>query len=49
MPMSAASVVAYLGLVLAGCTVVSVADSFSAQEIATRLRISRACAVITQV
>ena len=36
MPMTAESVKAYLGVVLAGCVVVSIADSFSAAQIQTR-------------
>ncbi|KAG2501348.1 hypothetical protein HYH03_001138 [Edaphochlamys debaryana] len=48
LPLSPTSVAAYLGLVLAGCCLVSVADSFSGAELAERLRISRAVAVVTQ-
>ena len=48
MPMTASSVVIYLGIVLAGCAVVSIADSFAADEIATRLQISRAAGIFTQ-
>jgi acetyl-CoA synthetase len=48
MPMTVESVVAYLGIVKAGAVVVSIADSFSADEIATRLRIAKARAVVTQ-
>eukprot|EP00850_Spirogloea_muscicola_P021530 SM000252S09082 [mRNA] locus=s252:66081:71607:- [translate_table: standard] len=44
-PMHQLAVVAYLGIVLAGCAVVSIADSFSAGEVATRLRISNAAAI----
>ena len=47
MPMNAESVAIYLGIVLAGCTVVSIADSFSAQEVQTRLRLGQAQAVFT--
>ncbi|KAK9822001.1 hypothetical protein WJX81_007477 [Elliptochloris bilobata] len=47
-PMTAEAVVAYLGVVLAGCAVVGIADSFSAAEVASRLRISEASAIITQ-
>ena len=47
LPMTAESVAIYLGIVLAGCTVVSIADSFSADEVRSRLRISRATAVFT--
>ncbi|MEE9269077.1 MAG: AMP-binding protein, partial [Candidatus Krumholzibacteria bacterium] len=48
MPMTVEAVIAYLGIVKAGCVVVSIADSFAADEIATRLRISGAKAVVTQ-
>jgi acetyl-CoA synthetase len=48
MPMSYQSVVAYLGTVWVGGTVVSIADSFAAPEIATRLRIAEAHLVVTQ-
>ena len=42
MPMDMNSVVIYLGILYAGCTAVSIADSFAAGEIAKRLRISEA-------
>ena len=48
MPMTAEAVAIYLGIIKAGCVVVSVADSFAAGEIATRLRISRTKAIFTQ-
>ena len=48
MPMTADCVAVYLGIVRAGMCVVSVADSFAAEEIATRLRISGAKAIFTQ-
>src|SRR5919202_885212 len=48
MPMTAESVAIYLGIVKAGCVVVSIADSFAANEIATRLRLSGAKAIFTQ-
>jgi hypothetical protein len=48
MPMTVEAVVAYFGTVLAGCAVVSIADSFAAGEIATRLRIANAAAIVTQ-
>lgn len=48
MPMHAESVAIYLGIVKAGCAVVSIADSFAPGEIATRLRIGKAKAVFTQ-
>lgn len=47
-PMSAESVVFYLGAVKAGCVIVSIPDSFSPGEIATRLRLGGAKAVFTQ-
>ena len=46
--MTVTAVVAYLGIVLAGCAVVGIADSFAPAEIASRLRISKAAAIITQ-
>ncbi len=48
MPMTLESVVAYLGIVAAGGVVVSIADSFAPDEIATRLRIAGADTVVTQ-
>jgi len=48
MPMTVEAVAAYLGIVKAGCVVVSIADSFAPEEIATRLRIADALAVVTQ-
>ena len=48
MPMTAWAVAIYLGIVRAGMTVVSIADSFAAEEIATRLRIAKARVVFTQ-
>ncbi|CAN6476359.1 unnamed protein product [Victoria cruziana] len=42
MPMTTTSVVVYLAIILAGYVVVSIADSFAAKEIASRLRISSA-------
>jgi acyl-coenzyme A synthetase/AMP-(fatty) acid ligase len=42
-------VVIYLSIILAGCVVVSIADSFAAHEVDTRLRISGAVAIFTQV
>ncbi|KAF3890618.1 MULTISPECIES: AMP-binding protein [Nostocales] len=48
MPMIAESVAIYLGIIKAGCVVVSIADSFSATEIAMRLRLSNAQAIFTQ-
>ena len=49
MPMNVESVIIYLAIVLAGHVVVSIADSFSPREISTRLKISKAKAIFTQV
>ncbi|XP_022931586.1 probable acyl-activating enzyme 17, peroxisomal [Cucurbita moschata] len=48
MPMNVTSVVIYLAIVLAGHVVVSIADSFAAREISTRVNISKAKAIFTQ-
>ncbi len=48
MPMTVEASAAYLGIVAAGGVVVSIADSFAPHEIATRLRIAGAAAVVTQ-
>ncbi len=48
MPMNIEAVVAYLGIVAAGGIVVSIADSFAPEEIATRIGITRPVAVVTQ-
>jgi len=48
MPMTLEAVVSYLGILKAGCVVVSIADSFAPHEIETRLRIAGARAVVTQ-
>lgn len=48
MPMTAESVAIYLGIIKAGCVVVSIADSFAATEIATRLQLSNAKGIFTQ-
>jgi acetyl-CoA synthetase len=47
MPMNLECVAAYLGIIRAGCAVVSIADSFAAPEVARRLEISEAAAIIT--
>jgi acetyl-CoA synthetase len=47
MPMTPECVAAYLGAVRVGCRVVSVADSFSADELRTRMEIGGARAVVT--
>lgn len=49
MPMDVNSVVIYLAIVLAGYVAVSIADSFAPSEISTRLIISKAKAIFTQV
>ena len=48
MPMTAASVAIYLGIIKVGGVVVSIADSFRPREIATRLRLAGATIVFTQ-
>ncbi|KAI5081101.1 hypothetical protein GOP47_0004284 [Adiantum capillus-veneris] len=48
MPMTIWAVIIYLGIVLSGCVVVSIADSFAACEIQTRLKISDAKGIFTQ-
>lgn len=48
MPMTPIAVAIYLGIVKMGGVVVSIADSFSPTEIATRLRIADAKAIFTQ-
>lgn len=48
MPMTIEVVAIYLGIILAGGVVVSIADSFAAAEITTRLRIADAKAIFTQ-
>jgi acetyl-CoA synthetase len=48
MPMTAASVAIYLGIIKAGCVVVGIADSFRPKEIALRLRLSQAMAIFVQ-
>lgn len=48
MPMTYESVVIYLAIVHVGAVAVSIADSFAPAEIATRLRIADAKAIVTQ-
>ncbi|KAJ8440924.1 hypothetical protein Cgig2_022780 [Carnegiea gigantea] len=48
MPMTVSAVIIYLAIILSGRIVVSIADSFAAKEIATRLRVSQAKGVFTQ-
>ena len=47
MPMTIECVAAYLGIVRAGCRVVSIADSFSPAEVATRMEIADARMILT--
>lgn len=49
MPMTVTAVIIYLAIVIGGFAVVSIADSFAAKEIATRLRVSKAKGIFTQV
>ncbi|CAK7339128.1 unnamed protein product [Dovyalis caffra] len=49
MPMTVDAVIIYLAIVLAGFVVVSIADSFAAKEIATRLHLSNAKGIFTQL
>ncbi|MFN7975611.1 MAG: AMP-binding protein [Acidobacteriota bacterium] len=48
MPMTADAVAIYLGIVKAGCAAIGIADSFAPHEVATRLRIGNAKAIVTQ-
>jgi len=47
MPMNFECVAAYLGIIRAGCAVVSIADSFAPPEVRKRLDIAKAVGVIT--
>ena len=47
LPLSPSAVAVYLGIVWAGAAVVSIAESLTAGEIATRLRVARPVAVLT--
>jgi acetyl-CoA synthetase len=47
MPMTIECVAAYLGILRAGCHVVSIADSFSPREVARRLEIGKAVGIVT--
>jgi len=49
MPMTLTAVVIYLAVILSGRVVVTIADSFATREIATRLRVSKAKVIFTQV
>jgi len=48
MPMTPECVIAYLGTIRAGCRALSIADSFSAEELHRRMEIVGARAVVTQ-
>jgi len=48
MPMTPECIACYLGIIKAGCVVVSIADSFSASEIATRCYLGNAKLILTQ-
>ncbi|ONK65596.1 uncharacterized protein A4U43_C07F38710 [Asparagus officinalis] len=48
MPMTSTAVIIYLAIVLAGYVAVTIADSFAANEIATRMRITNAKGIFTQ-
>ena len=48
MPMHVESVAIYLGVIKAGCPVISIADSFAPDEIQMRLRIANAKGIFTQ-
>ena len=47
LPMTPQCVAAYLGIIKAGCQVISIADSFSSVELKKRLEIGRATGIIT--
>lgn len=48
MPMTVEAVAIYLGIIKMGGVVVSIADSFTAEEVAIRLRIAKTKAIFTQ-
>ncbi len=48
LPMTVESVAIYIGIVRAGCVVVSIADSFAPDEVEKRLRIADARGIFTQ-
>lgn len=48
MPMTPEAVAIYIGIVKAGCVVVSIADSFSSEEIAARCKLAGAKTIFTQ-
>lgn len=47
LPMTVECIAAYLGVVRAGCVAVSIADSFAPPEVAVRLRLAGAKAIVT--
>jgi len=47
MPMTSECVAAYLGILRAGCVVISIADSFSSAELRKRIEIGNAVAIVT--
>ncbi|KAG6528774.1 hypothetical protein ZIOFF_010959 [Zingiber officinale] len=49
MPMTCTAVIIYLAIILAGCIVVSIADSFTSNEIAKRMEVAKARGIFTQV
>lgn len=49
MPMTWISVCIYLAIILSGCIVVSVAESFRSKQIDDRINVSNAKAAFTQV
>lgn len=48
MPMNVEAVAIYLGVIKAGCVALTIAESFSAPEVRTRLRVGNAKALFTQ-
>jgi len=48
MPMNVEAVAIYLGVIKAGCVALTIAESFSAPEVRTRLRVGKAKALFTQ-
>ncbi|XP_073004994.1 probable CoA ligase CCL12 isoform X1 [Typha latifolia] len=48
MPMTCTAVIVYLAIILAGYVVVSIADSFAAKEIGSRMKVSKAKGIFTQ-
>jgi acetyl-CoA synthetase len=48
MPMTAEAVAAFLGIIAAGCAAVTIADSFSATEMAVRLKITQPKCIFVQ-